>query len=64
MNKSQKEMLMMVMGDASLVSQMLDAGALSESEMRDITMRVTEKLGRTNINPERFMRAFRNVKVA
>lgn len=64
MNSTIGEMLNTVMGDSSLVSQMLDGDALSEFEMRDLAMRLTEKLGRDNIRPDFFIRALRNVKVA
>ena len=57
-------MLNIVMGDTSLVSQMLDGDALSDYEMRDVAMRITEKLGRDNVRPEFVVRALRNVRVA
>lgn len=64
MNKNIQEMLNIVMGDTSLVSQMLDGNALSDYEMRDVAMRITEKLGRDNVRPEFVVRALRNVRVA
>lgn len=64
MNRSVQEMLVMVMGDTSLVSQMLDGNALSDVEMRDVAMRLSDKLGRDNVRPERIIRGLRNVRVA
>lgn len=63
-NHSLGMMLNMVMGDRDIVSQLLDAGALGESEMRDLSMRISDKVGRNNIRPERLLVALRNVKVA
>lgn len=63
-NKSLGMMLNMVMGDRDIVSQLLDAGALSDSEMRDLSMRISDRLGRDNVRPERLLAGLRNVRVA
>jgi hypothetical protein len=63
-NKSLGMMLNMVMGDRDIVSQLLDAGALSDSEMRDLSMRISDRLGRNNVRPERLLAGLRNVRVA
>lgn len=64
MNRSLGEVLSIIMDDEDIVSQLLDAGALGESEMRDLSMRISDKVGRGNIRPERLMVALRNVRAA
>ena len=68
MNKSHQEMLNTVFGDETLSAQLLatvyrqEIGIGRPNELRDLAIHFTEVFGMDNINPQRMMRALRNVK--
>jgi hypothetical protein len=64
MNMNIQQMAILADGDDALMTQLAAVynGTASDYDTRDLAIHFAEKFGLGNINPQRMMRALRNVK--